>query len=388
MNWELLKSIDFSKVFAQERASFKKLSRIESQKRFLDDVFQKCTKLDVNLSLDSSPPALLFYKSMDRPDYDLLLNKVVGLRNYPIVNLSYKSSNLNVELIRFIRNNYRHADSIEEGNPYLNQALKIKLLSYCYMLEKLYRHTKKAVFFSDMQGPENFFCQAFKISKVPTATMQHGLYVEYFNEDNINVINYKNHVADYFLAWGNCTANLIHKYRPDSKVVVVGKPTLNPISFRASAGNPGYILIVSDQRMFDKQNINMISIVLSAMRKDLKRIVVKLHPSNERAMYQKIFPKLNIVEEIPKDIDLVIGHTTSLLYEMFSQGVNVLRYSSEVESIHFPPEAEFDSAERLSEARTWLSSNDANKGSEFYIKYLGKDSLDHYKNFLDYFDGI
>src|SRR5690606_23034952 len=132
----------------------------------------------------------------------------------------------------------------------------------------------KAVFFSDMQGPENFFCQAFKISKVPTATMQHGLYVEYFNEDNINVINYKNHVADYFLAWGNCTANLIHKYRPDSKVVVVGKPTLNPFSFRASAGNPGYILIVSDQRMFDKQNINMISIVLSAMRKDLKRIVV------------------------------------------------------------------------------------------------------------------
>ncbi len=388
MNWELLKSIDFSKVFAQERASFKKLGRIESQKRFLEDVNQKCTKLDINISLNSNSPTLIFYKSMDRSDYDLLLNKVVGLRNYTIVNLSNKSSNLNVSLIRFIKNNYRYADVIEEGNPYLNQALKIKLLSYCYMFGKLYRHTKKAVFFSDMQGPENFFCQAFKISKVPTATMQHGLYVEYFNEENINVINYKNHVADYFLAWGDCTANLIQKYRPDSKVVVVGKPTLNPVSFRASSGKSGYILIVSDQNMFDKQNINMISIVLSAMRKDLKRILVKLHPSNERAMYLKKFPKLNIVDEIPKDIDLVVGHTTSLLYEMFSQGYNVLRYRTAVESIHFPPEAEFDSAKRFEKAREWASSNETSKGSGYYIKYLGKESLDHYKSFLDYFDGI
>ncbi|BFM20134.1 hypothetical protein [Gilvimarinus japonicus] len=386
MEWELLDKIDFTKVFAQERDYFKRYKRINPQKQFLESIIKECTKLDNNIYTNLKTTKTVFYKSMTRADYDLLLDKIAGTTDNPIIDLRQTSNSLNGELIRYIKKNYHHSKIVRENNPYLNQALRIKLLTYCFLFSKTFKNTNRAIFFSDMQGAENFFCQALKLCKIPTATLQHGLYVEYFDDDNINIVNYKNHVADFFLAWGDCTANLIHKYRPDSKILVVGKPTLEPKTFNNQSSETGRILIATDQKLFDQQNIDMISIVLSAIPKELQKIVIKLHPSNEKAMYTAKFPKVKFIEKVPEDISLVVGHTTSLLYEMLSQGYKVLRYRTEVESIYFPPEAEFDSEDRFKKARGSASSNETNKGSKYYIKYLGQESLDHYKNFLDYFD--
>ncbi len=388
MLWDILNEIDFSMVFAQEYSSFRKLGRTESQKLFLEDIYRNCTKLVIEEELASAEKKLILFKSMNRVDYNNFLHEVSSIRNDIVVDLNKRSSDLNVELVEYIKENFRYSLIIEDVNPYLQLALRIKMLSYCYLFNKIRRFTRKAIFFSDMQGPENFFCQAFKLSGVITATLQHGLYVEYSDNNNINIINYKNHVADYFLAWGTCTANLIHKYRPDSKVVIVGKPTLQRVSDDYSRWDFGCILIVSDQKIFNEYNLEMIEVVIKSMPEELDRMFLKLHPSNDKNIYLERFPQLKITDVIPDEVGLVVGHTTSLLYEMFSQGFNVVRYSTVVDSIYFPAKVEFRSINEFNKARIFACSNRLKSDSEYYINYLGNESLERYSDFIKYFDRV
>lgn len=95
-----------------------------------------------------------------------------------------------------------------------------------------------------------------------------------------------------------------------------------------------------DQKIFDKEYYQMLNVIKESFSSDSHTINVRFHPSNNKKPYYGHFPfitKTNIVS----DSRVIIGHTSSLLYEALSLGYKVLQYKSKVPTIDLPNEVQF-----------------------------------------------
>jgi hypothetical protein len=212
-----------------------------------------------------------------------------------------------------------------------------------------------------------------------SVTLQHGQYIDYRELETVNVINYKHCVSDYFLAWGRNTELLINKYCPRTHVVVCGKPNIQLESDNVSfEGDSRFCLIVLDQCIFDKQNFEMIQIVKNSnLNLD---IYVKFHPSNNKLQYYKKFDWIIERGEFKK-ADLVIGHTTSVIYEALTLNIKTLRYATDIPALKLPNFLEFSSVHELNdklEYKVLLAEI-----SYEFIECIEEESLTKYKSFFN-----
>jgi hypothetical protein len=385
LNIDTAKKINFEMSFKQFLHSYETFKTKAEQKNFLKSLLRRLLRSSITMSGTANHKnELIFVKSMDRDDYNRILSDIQSITSEysTFIIKPLNDGKLNIGFSRFLTANIKKIDFVQHENKNITMMYKILFLYSCYIVEQFLESTtaKKVIFFSDMQCFENFLCQYLKLIGTKTATLQHGLYVEYNDDSNINVINYKHHVSDYFLAWGKCTELLIKKHNSHSKVIIVGKPFLSTKAYKKI--NETRLLVVLDQNIFAEYNFKMLDIVEAYCNKHGNEWSVRFHPGNNKNTYYQKHP--NIKEESENfHYNVVVGHTSSLLYEALVAGYKIAKFETTAESIETPPNYMFSSIDDLE----MIVSTEQAEHDASYRKYLiaahGAESLENYKIFLN-----
>lgn len=330
----------------------------------------------------------VFFRSMPRDDYRAMFHAVAataGLGKSVLVEdyrIPRKGFGTNLETRRFMRRNRHLRKAIVSDCPIERECLFVRSCLYSFILER-FAGCRPAVivFFADMQPVEHLLSLHFRSKGVTTVTMQHGLYVDYGDFDTVNKINYLHQPSEYFLSWGANTTGLIRRFHPGAKVVECGKPLI----FAAETGGarPGtpYVAVLLDQKIFHNQNREMLRIVIRYASSKGLAVTVRLHPQLSRNELFEEFPEVTERLEF-SDAELVVGHTSTMIYEAVYLGCRVHRYRSEAPAIPLPDSCEFSSFEELLEC---LSRPMPEGLGEQFFRAVGDAAL---RNYAEFFSGL
>ncbi len=336
----------------------------------------------------------LFVKSLDRPSYDGIWNSIKESCEHTVCELNfsargkYLAGSLNVNktpkflkcckaifhVIKFLPLLFR----IKEQQAWSKTiTLYFYLVALFIEVEKIAKiNFKHLVVFADMQRMDNFLVQYFK-NKKTTITLQHGLYVDYTNNPNLNVVNYKNVVSDYFLAWGEETQTLIKKYHPNCNVVLCGNPTEYP---QVLAVRDEFLTVLMDQKLFHEYNQQVLNIAFEFAEKTGVKVHIRTHPKDDINNYiinkELILPDVDYIQS-----SFAIGHTSTMIFEMMAMGMPIYKFKSDVPSNLISEKLIFETVHDLTHLRSLVF--DFKKESEYYLAYVGEASKKEYKYFFN-----
>lgn len=329
----------------------------------------------------------IFFRSLVRDDYKTLFRSVVSVvkeeERVVVEDYLFNSKKISPKGVLYIFMLLPKLFEFKADSPFERLYLYFRLCFYYRQISALSKFKfENIVFFADMQPVENLASQYFRAKGKTTITLQHGLYVEYKNYPTVNVINYLHQPSEYFLSWGEETKSLIEKYHATRKVVVCGKP-ISP--HEVAVTNAGldslrYITIIMDQNIFDHYNKEVLSIVFGFAKKNGYTINVKFHPYNKVKQYESLGIPFRSDLDI-KNSCFVVGHTSSLMYELLSLGVPVFKYGSDVPCIDVPKELIFRSAMELEALVS--SKYQFYMLRQHYVRYWGGESRDKYTGFFN-----
>ncbi len=334
----------------------------------------------------NSNTKVLFFKSMYRDDYNQKFKEIYNLKNHEkkIIDIQYRASGKVriYPLYIFIR--YLPLILMTNYSSNIKRMFYLMLcqVKYLEIAKKVFKNDfKYLVVFADMQAMDNMLCQIAKQKKIPTVTLQHGLYVDYENNFNVNIVNYKNHVADYFLSWGEDTKNLIEKYHPNSKVMIVGKSLEKSENKKVKVKD--YFTVVFDQNLFHEYNKQILDICYNIAKKMDLKINLRLHPNNKVNWY-KIDKNIIMFDQELNNSIFVVGHTTSMLYELMRLGIPSYKFRSDMSSNELDEQFKFSTISELEDniINHRKIQYDFSAYAKRYIKYIGDESLQKYKDFF------
>lgn len=370
LNWRMITKID-NYIYV----------RTINKKLMMKQAFKSLVQAYPNLPADINTD-FLFIKSLIRSDYDEFFNSVYENCNYDRAktNITYKEYNFRyyVKLIKLLY--------------YFPIFLKLyqkdlKLTFYCYLKAITYISVlnciKKYKFntiiaFADMQGVENMLIQYFNKHGKKTVTLQHGLYIDYSEFDNINTVNYLNVVSQNFLAWGQETKGLIKKYHSDVQVVICGKP-IYMIKRELSST---YFTLVFDQNLFTEQNRELLAIAYSVSTEMGIKVNVRLHPWDRRERYKFNDGLTTFDQDIVQSI-FVIGHTTSMIFECMRNGIPAFKYKTKYPSNVVSNDLTFTNTEELIQRIQNIDKYNFTELGKYYLEYVGDESLQQYASFFN-----
>jgi hypothetical protein len=190
-----------------------------------------------------------------------------------------------------------------------------------------------------------------------------------------------NQPSEYFLAWGNATADLVKIHNPKNKFVVCGKPSIH-LERSPDADNKANksVSVILDQNIFEDQNMTMLSIMTEYAQKNDKAIKVRFHPYNDKNKYFSVFPSI-VEDDNILAAEFVVGHTSSLIYEAILYGCRVFQYRSGAPSLIPPDFILFSSLQEL-EDKIGRPYN-MEKFISMLIRYTGDESLLKHRLFFE-----
>ncbi|OIJ21722.1 hypothetical protein BKP45_03210 [Anaerobacillus alkalidiazotrophicus] len=373
-----IKKINFFKVFGVTFFEVKEKSFIMLLKFFLASILKK---FDHSI-LKHKEIDFLFVKSQDRKDYNWLYEKIYSQcsykkydfslkRSYGINFFFLKNSVSNLELLYI----FVKKSSLSEG-----LFIYFKAISYLEILNILdnvnYKHL---IVFSDVQPVENLMVQYSNLRGINTVTMQHGLYIDYNNFPNINMLNYIDVSSKYLLAWGETTEKLFNKYNPSIKVEICGKP-LEKKQKKSNSNIHETIGVVFDIPLFKEFNKKLLLAAYEIAKKRKMKVIVKLHPQDSIENYTFDNTLMNNSNSL-EDSSYILAHTTSMIYELLVLGQRVYKLRSGIPANTLNDDLIFSTVEELEDK----ISNDFNFVSEAkkHIKYIGEESNDRYRKFFE-----
>lgn len=310
----------------------------------------------LDLDFDSSKIYdFLFFRSLSRPDYKKFFCDVIESIGYDsskvvVEDFLQQSEYFNFEALAVFKENVHVIDFVQFDNQLIKEIVYYRFCLYVLICQKVSQIKARCfVSFTDCHPADNLLVNYFKREGVPTATLHHGLYVDYGDSDTINKLNYSIHPSDYFLAWGQSTADLIKKYHSNAQVKLCGKPYIFDNSNRQPATDLIYISLVLDQKLFEVENQEMINVIGEYCKENGCFLNVRVHPSKQLNMYDlSRVDRSIIVEKYDLNNSLcVIGHTSTLLYECLANDIPVFRFKTNVPTVGYDKNLEFNSIDQL-----------------------------------------
>lgn len=371
--------IDWGTVLDIDRRVFGSLDA-KAKLKYIFSTFKLLFLQHPNLCEKKISCDIVFLKSMKRSDYDLLFRSIVSAcsKAHHVIDLENKKSFWIRLYPVFILFKYlRTLLSLAEGGGLRSIYLVSRAVYYLGVVEQVRSHIsyKHLVVFADMLPIDNLMTQYAKLEKKSTTTLQHGLYVDYSDSPNLNTVNYKNVVAEYFLAWGRETKELINKYHPETVVHVCGKP-IGEKSFLPA--EPGYLTVIFDQNLFRKENAEMLAIAYEVQEILGIAVNIRFHPANSPSQYR--VRKSTTVDRDLYGSRFIIAHTTSMIYEIMRLGMPVYKYDTNVPCVDVPAECKFTTSGELID-KVNVRNISRRKTSEIaarYIQYIDEESLAQY----------
>ncbi|MFG0381921.1 hypothetical protein ACF8C6_13315 [Pseudomonas sp. zbq_18] len=382
--------IDLDQILYADRFAFLqrgKDKRLDSLLSAIKSLFFTTFKFPSNRSAE-----FIFFRSLVRDDYKNLMHEVA----------STVPTEKSIIIEDYLRNRSKPAPmafilalrllpaitKIQATDIYERIFLYLRLCFYYRILRSLSKFEfNTIVFFADMQPVECLLAQHFRHTGKRTVTLQHGLYVDYGDLPTVNVINYRHQPSEYFLAWGQNTADLIQRSGINRKVFICGKPSIALSATHRDTAAPHdthpkhYFTVILDQNIFQEHNIKMIMLLDEYARDRNLTMNVRYHPGNKRATYEQLGADYCTNLQIESS-QFVVGHTSSLLYEVMLLGIPVVKFKTEVPCIAIPSDLTFESKPELEYALSKASSYNFSKLSTDYIAYFGSESLNKYEEFF------
>lgn len=385
MKKKVLFDVDWEKVLKIDKHIYRSLPTKEIVSLF----FKSLVSLVVRRpTIDSKKVVVdfLFVKVMQRHDYDDYFNQVTNVcpEKKHVVNIKYERVLFPRALPFIILFRYF---------PLIIFLLDRKVCRSIYLLPVVLQYLevfdtinksvdyKNLIVFSDMQSIENLLVQSARLSNITTVTMQHGLYIDYTRFENLNSINYKNQVAEYFLAWGNSTKELIHYWQSSTKIVICGKPLYKLARLNKKKD---YFTILFDQNLLRKYNREMLIIAYDLQKSIGLNVNVRFHPRNNPASYRISKGVTSINKEV-EGSKFILAHTTSMIHEIIRLGTPVFKYKSTIPSLPLPDNLIFSTADELIDIITKddMDEYDCEEIGKEFILYIGDESLGKYREFFE-----
>ncbi len=323
----------------------------------------------------------LFLKTQNRRDYDNLFNIIYNScnQNKGEINLKYKYSMNFLYIYYFVKLSYVRKTLQSTKRLLVGLYLYLKFVRYFQVIVKLDKiQFCKLVVFSDVQPIENLFVQICNLRERDTITLQHGLFIDYKNLPNINMLNYTNVSSQTILVWGENSKNLFLKYNPKINVVICGNPAILPI--QRSNTLTQYFGVVFDQPLFLSYNKLLLDIAQEfAKKKDLK-IKLRIHPQDDINNYD-IQNEIVSVNRDVYDVDFVLAHTTTMIFELLTQGIPVYKLDTDIPSHKMNQQITFRTYQELE--NKFNSNFSFKKEADEYIKFINKESYNRYTDFFN-----
>ena len=385
LDWNIIKQIDFNKVLYADQYYLAEAK--ESHYKRIPAIWLNNYSNTAYDFPKKSGADYLCISSMARPDYSSLFRSALSVipeeDRLIIENYERNKDDFDVKASQFMTELRPLMNCIKAEKQSDVLPLFVRLCKYLYILKHLVEYDfKYLVCFADMQPLENLLAQYAKLSGKKTVTLQHGLYVDYKKYRTVNIINYLHHVCDHFLAWGEETQKLINRYHPNSNVVVCGKPVAT-LSEKTSEQNfdtsKPYLSVVVDQRIFDEQNIEILRIASSYGAKNGLDVNVKFHPQSDRKKYRAL--GIDFVENLELEKSaFVLGHSSSLMYELMGRGVQVYRFQSDLPNLPLDKSIVFSSEKEL----TAMLGREFDYAAQYskFIAFNNDRSLGEYRRFF------
>ena len=253
---------------------------------------------------------------------------------------------------------------------------------YCIEALSVFSKCKpsNALFFAEMQAVENVLCQYYQSIGVPTASLQHGLYIDYGEQPTVNRLNYESSCADTFLAWGRETAELIQRYNKNVEVAVCGAPHLTDV-IEESETEPEVVYVVFDAEINLNENRELLKVGKTLALKRSCSVMVCPHPRNRLENYDVDGCEMLVAEEGYRRKGIVLGHTTTQLINLARKGKHVYKLRSiQPCNQYIPEDVQFESEDELINK---LSIGGYPEGwANTHIAYTGSDSTCRYRKFF------
>jgi hypothetical protein len=354
----------------------------------LDSLKKKWVKefLHMNLNLPANGNSkILFFRSLVRDDYRNLFHTIInsadGIPKIIVEDYISEQNTFNIGASKFLTEiffNIKYFNFVEEKYRVL---IFVRFAQYLYVITMLERNTfENLVLFSDMQPVECLASIYFQKAGVKTVSLQHGLYIDYEDFDTVNVVNYKVQPSNYFLSWGDNTKNLIEKHNKSAEVYVCGKPNLLDTMVVKQRESIKKIFVICDQEIFQKQNIDLIQVVSDYCASKIGwSFNVKFHPHNNKPAYYKKFKDILESKEAEPG-SIIVGISSSLLYEFGSLGCKVLQFKTTIKTISLDESRKFKNVVELKNCIDTSIKKPLDLTN--IIKCIGKESKNNYKIFF------
>lgn len=331
----------------------------------------------------------LFVKSMGRPDYDGSFRAVVGSCPIPFSVADVSSRRTVFPRLSPLRVLvcYRAAFSkLPRCAPLRFAYLAFRLAHYIEAAEAVLENARFSVLtvFADMQPIDNLLVQLARQMGIPTVTLQHGLYIDYESCPNINQANYRNVVSDHFLAWGEVTRDLILRFHPRCNVEVCGKPgEVKSVDAGRTIPDETYITVIFDQNLLKEQNKRLLGFGYAIAQEMGAKLNVRPHPYSKLADYE--IEEGTLIDAALFGSRWILAHTSTLIHELLSGGVPVLKLTTEVPSLDTPAELQFATLHELREviARGGLAPERCVVFAKSHIAMTGTKSIGAYARFFE-----
>ncbi|HEO8419442.1 TPA: hypothetical protein VBX77_001411 [Yersinia enterocolitica] len=323
----------------------------------------------------------LFLSTTNRDDHNKLFNHIYEQCNFNKEKITFKKKyRLKLNFFLKIITNKELINSIDD--KYSNLSRFIIYLQILNLLEivKEFKSLKcnYLIVYSDVQPIEDILVQFAKFRNIKTVSLQHGLYIEYKEYPNLNMLNYLYLKSDFFLSWGKETAQLIKKYNENIQTINCGKPIEKmEIGLRQKEN---HITIIFDQPMFSSYNKILLEIGLEMAYMNDYKILLKLHPTDKIENYSIDNNKI-VDDRLIERSQYILGHTSTMIYELLVKGLQVYKLKSDIPSNKLPVELTFSSINELKEIIKG-EHDFINIGSK-YIEYIDNDSLKRYREFFE-----
>jgi len=337
------------------------------------------TEVTANNAID-----FLFFKSLQRPDYDRLFQSAMqsvpnGKRVLSIDILSPQADFNWRAMFQFAMHIRQLLRLVVDLGAFEGFYFYCNSIRYSTLIASLRKFKPQmAVVFADMQPIDNAIAQSFKQRGIKTATLQHGLYVDYGNAETINRANYENVVCDYFLAWGERTAELILQHHPTTVTVNCGHPALE--ATRHEPGQGGNFFVFLDQKIFAKENQRLLDIAAAFAEATGWVGHVGVHPRDSLSQYRIASDLLNNASHPWKSCSFAIGHSSSIVYQALRAGLVVFQMNSDVPRHHLPKEWTFDNGQDL--LKKWKTDANAEALGKLFISEVGEKAASNYRHFF------
>ena len=257
----------------------------------------------------------------NRPEYSVLMDRYSEICSFDHVPMDYK-----YKLRR--RFSFKHVlvsafqvmkIRLFGGNEFrLRLYLFFRLVWYKNYIDALLKSSRAinvqaCILFDSSTREDAIIAEFFRIFGVPTISAQHGLFMHHTDSTGVPAVSSimgENVNADYFLAWGDQTVDVVSRYNEKCQVLKVGNPYVKEFLPKVS-GPLGSILVFLARPEYKDGNIKLLSITKNANRYLHSKILIKLHPRDKESNYSEFEDKY--LQLIPKGTSIEQVLTTNVI---------------------------------------------------------------------------